>query len=252
MLIPIFVLLGIGVMTYLVTTPKQLKSVSSGSVPRQDPKTHNLRLLNRVIKQGLNPSQTLVDRAIAEAYDLGHWGTVEKLSIAFQTQGNLTGETPQPPPTESEKISIVIGKNSPLKGVSNEDWEEFVKKIRTQEPGYKSDKHVGVYHHNRERLIQLGYDNVSLFDLEGSEDLQYQAIEKDMADNYTRQAKLISDYCGDVVSIDGADYPVTASGVLGLLKSAGTKNAESWLTNPDERKAFPHTTKTFLQTNGVF
>jgi hypothetical protein len=255
MVFPFILLLGIGLASYLVSTPKKTSTVSQGVRMLEDPRTYHLRLLRRALKHGKAPTPTLVDRAIAEAYEMGHWETVERLTNAFQTQDPQDvivseSESPKIESEPGEKVAIIIGKNSPLQGVSNEDWEEFVSKLRTQDPSFATDKHIGAYHHNRERLSQLGYEDLTK--LESDEQAQYQAIEKDMSDCYQRQAKLIRDYCGDVVSIDGNDHPVTASGLLGLMKSAGVKNAESWLANPDERKTFPHTTKMFLQTNGVF
>lgn len=50
--------------------------------------------------------------------------------------------------------------------------------------------------------------------------------------------------------IDGE--PLTLSGLLGLSSAAGIKGAKSWLKNPADRERFPHTTETFLKTNGLF
>ena len=45
---------------------------------------------------------------------------------------------------------------------------------------------------------------------------------------------------------------LTMSGLIGLTSQAGIKGAKSWIAKPEERKRFPHTTQTFINTNGIF
>lgn len=45
---------------------------------------------------------------------------------------------------------------------------------------------------------------------------------------------------------------LTMSGLIGLASQAGIKGAKSWIAKPQERERFPHTTQTFLETNGIF
>ena len=45
---------------------------------------------------------------------------------------------------------------------------------------------------------------------------------------------------------------LTMSGLIGLASQAGIKGAKSWIAEPEDRKRFPHTTQTFINTNGIF
>ncbi len=55
-----------------------------------------------------------------------------------------------------------------------------------------------------------------------------------------------------LIGKDIGGEPLTMSGLLGLASQAGIKGAKSWLCKPQERERFPHTTQTFLETNGIF
>lgn len=213
-----------------------------------------LPLLSRVLKAGHAPQRWLVDEAVREAFELGDWKAVSAIASRFPLTPPQTANTdevvssPKQVDAPPSNAAIIIGKNSPFDGVSNEEWAEFCEKLKTQAPDFKSDKHVGAYHHNRERLTQLGYDPATLTD----EATQYQALEKDLKDYSATEKKLINDFGGDLIDIDGESHPVSMSGVLGVLKAAGPKHARSWFKNPEERKAFPHTTETFKRCNGMF
>lgn len=135
---------------------------------------------------------------------------------------------------------------SPLDGVEDDDWAEFVSRIRTKDPGFKSDKYVGQYEQNRARLAKIGVAEPTTTDEE------HAAIGADMSAHSDESADLISRWSGDVVSINGTDHPVCHSGILGLLKSAGAAGAESWLANPADRVKYPKTTEAFLRANGCF
>jgi hypothetical protein len=54
------------------------------------------------------------------------------------------------------------------------------------------------------------------------------------------------------INVDSESTPITLSGLLTVLRHAGTENATKWLDSDEERKRFPHTTKAFKRSNGCF
>ncbi len=54
------------------------------------------------------------------------------------------------------------------------------------------------------------------------------------------------------VNVDGEAIPVTMSGLLAVMRNAGTKNAEKWLDVEEDRRKFPNTTDAFKRANGCF
>lgn len=228
--------------TRRVTEKTATAKTKTGHVWVEGDDTKHLRALKTLVSSGESPPSWLINGAMREAYDRGDWGTVAMLSGAT---GKREAATPE---VVKEDIQIVIGKNSPIEGVSNDEWNAFVGRLKTQQPTFKNERHVGAFHHNRERLGELGIDPDGLAD----ESAQYQALEKDISHYNGAEQSLIRDFCGDVVTIKGAPHGITLSGVLGLLKAAGAKNARSWLRNETERNEFPKTTEMFLQTNGLF
>lgn len=150
--------------------------------------------------------------------------------------GDGKGATPDKPNTMK----------SPLDGVEDQDWSDFVDKLRTKEPGFKSDKYVGQYEQNRGRLKQLGLSDPSSIDEE------YKALVADISNHAQDSEQLINQWAGDIVQVNGQEHPICASGILGLLKYAGPEGAKSWLNNPTDRGKFPKTTEAFLRTNNCF
>lgn len=136
----------------------------------------------------------------------------------------------------------------PLEGVDPEAWVGFCENLRTRKPAWSSDKHLGAYEHRKTRLRQLGIPEEQLVDQES----QYQALCTDIADYFANCSQLIRDWEGKIVNIGGAMHPVTPSGVLALLKAAGPKGAEGWLSSDKDRERFPGTTELFVRCNGRF
>lgn len=215
-----------------------------------------LSTLARARRLGRPVPPYLVNDAMAEAFRIGDIAVIDALTgpIALQAQS----PDPEPSSTETGSTSLVIGRNSPIDGVSNEEWESFIDKLKTQTADYSTDKHIGAYHHHKERLQQLGIDPASLTD----EESQYHAMAKDIAAYRSTQRALIDDFGGELIDLPGnssssnADgsntHCVTMSGILGVMKAAGPKNARAWFKNPADRASHPHTTETFLRTNGLF
>lgn len=196
----------------------------------------------------------LYNDALCEAYERGDVRAIAALmkrgSIAPQAQSTPDIQT-------SGETVMVIGRNSPIDGVSNDEWGAFVDKLKTQTADYSTEKHIGAYHHHRERLTQLGIDPATLAD----ETSQYQAIERDLSAYRNSERKLIDDYGGELIDIPGTNaanadgsnvHCVTMSGILGVVKAAGPKNARAWFKNAKDRADHPKTTEMFLRTNGLF
>ena len=142
---------------------------------------------------------------------------------------------------------------SPLPGISNDDWMEFVARVRTKAPGFKSDKYVGQYEQNRGRLKQLGIAEPA------NAEQEHEALAADMAAHAEDFVNLDREHSGDILELDVPNpdtgdnqHPICASGILGLLKYAGPEGARSWLSNPEDRQKYPKTTEAFLRTNGLF
>lgn len=195
----------------------------------------------------------LLNDALHEAYARGDWKVIDAISKRLEASSG----TPTVVTSGEDTTSIVIGRNSPIDGVSNEEWEAFIEKLKTQTADYSTDKHIGAYHHHRERLQQLGIDPTSLAD----EEAQYQALAKDIASYSSAERKLIADFGGELIDIPGTSslaadgsstHCVSMSGVLGVLKAAGPKNARAWFKSAKDREDHPKTTAAFLATNGVF
>lgn len=228
----------------------------------------------------------LVDNAMLEAFNNGDMETVAMLSSAFgkrkrpapasekhaseehaseeqagtdeDADGEVDGEagedgedgegneeTQSGSPTELESLGQPSLK-SPLDGVADEDWMDFVSRLRTKTPGFKSDKYLGQYEQNRSRLKQLNLPEPA------TSDEEYATLVKDISNHAQDSAELMKSWSGDVIQVNGTDHPVCASGVLGLLKYAGPDGAKSWLTNAQDRAKYPKTTEAFLRTNNCF
>jgi hypothetical protein len=79
--------------------------------------------------------------------------------------------------------------------------------------------------------------------------VQYKVFRKSILEYYKAiEASGLNKLIGQEVGIES----LTMSGLLGLVSQAGIKGAKGWLDKPQERERFPHTTQTFLETNGIF
>lgn len=254
-MIAVFLILGL-VGFAVVKSKRQgaVDTIASGRAlpaPRVDAYRARLIVIRELARAGKPVPSALVDDVVTMAYERGDWRVVSALSKGSQMEsGTVRVEESEEidesnlPPLDASKPLIA----SPIDGASDDEWAEFVDQLRTEEVSYATDKHVGAYHQNRERLSRLGIEPASLT----SDESQRDAVSRDMAAYREAERKLIDDFGGDLVMIDGKEHPVTMSGVLGVLKAAGPKHARSWFKNPEDREAFTHTTETFLRTNNIF
>jgi hypothetical protein len=141
---------------------------------------------------------------------------------------------------------------SPIGGVSDEAWRQFVMRLERETPSYQSARHVGQYRQRRERLAELGIDPMRIL---GSAEAQRAALDVDLIDAHRHAADggLLGNL-GRRIALPGSDAPctITLSGVLGVIQCAGLDGAASWLESQRDRKRFPHTTQAFVRSNGVF
>lgn len=142
---------------------------------------------------------------------------------------------------------------SPIAGVPDDAWREFVTRLDRESPLFNSSRHVGRYRQRRERLAELGIDpNVLL----GSAQGQRAAIDVDLADAHHHAAAggLIAEHLGRPISVPGLEgnTGITLSGLLGVIQCAGLEGAVGWLERASDRRRYPHTTQAFARTNGVF
>ncbi len=211
-------------------------------------------LLAKVIERGLAPSRALLECAYGEAAHHGDRQSMQLILDLACPPASQKQESKAPEPEDGKELDLSEyesanpGVASPITSATPEEWEAFCAALRTKEPSWANDRYVGAFEHNRDRLRQLGIDTATLAD----EDAQQQALATDMADYYKSSAKLIEDFAGDVIDVNGQPTPVTASGILALLKAAGPRGAESWLRNEADRSRFPRTTATFLRANNCF
>lgn len=142
---------------------------------------------------------------------------------------------------------------SPIPGVPDDAWSTFCGQLERESPSFQSQRHVGRYRHRKDRLAEIGMDPDSIV---GSPDAQDQALAADLLDahKHLTASGILRQHVGRPISIPDVDgtIPLTLSGVLGISAVAGLEGCAGWLENKADRKRFPHTTQTFLRTNGAF
>jgi hypothetical protein len=142
---------------------------------------------------------------------------------------------------------------SPLGGVSDDAWRQFVVRLSRESPQFASSRHVGQFRQRRERLAELGIDPSMIH---GSASAQRAALDADMSDAFHHAAAggVLAEHMGRPIAVPGRDdaMPITLSGLLGVIQCAGIEGAVGWLERPGDRRRYPHTTQAFLHTNGVF
>lgn len=142
---------------------------------------------------------------------------------------------------------------SPIDGVSDDAWRQFVRCLERESPQFSSARHVGQYRQCRDRLAELGIDPSTIH---GSAQAQRSALDVDLADAQQRLAETgdLQRHCGRRIAVPGVEEAqiATLSGILGVVQCAGLDNAIEWLERQGDRKRFPHTTQVFLRTNGAF
>jgi hypothetical protein len=142
---------------------------------------------------------------------------------------------------------------SPIPGVPDASWRDFVVRLSRESPQFSSSRHVGQYRHRRERLAELGMDPSTIA---GSAQAQRAALDADLADAHQHgvAGELFAQHLGRPITLPGRDgaETITLSGVLGVIQCAGLEGAVGWLERSNDRKRYPHTTQAFQHTNGVF
>jgi hypothetical protein len=142
---------------------------------------------------------------------------------------------------------------SPIPGVPDPAWRDFVVLLARESPQFSSSRHVGQYRQRRERLAELGIDPTAIT---GSAQAQRRALDTDLADAHRHgvASELFAQHLGRPITPPGCESAVTItlSGVLAVIQCAGLEGAVGWLERPNDRKRYPHTTQAFVHTNGVF
>jgi hypothetical protein len=198
-----------------------------------------------------------------------HQAAVHVMPAQQPMEPVIVPSSPPPPPPMPAPEAIVqedvdlheaaadqmraLAPGSPLAGVGDGPWREFVVRLEREPATFSSSRHVGQYRQRRERLAELGVDPSALL---GSAQAQRSALDADLVDAHHHAASAgdLSKHVGRAVAIPGRDgkETITLSGVLGVIQCAGLDGATGWLESPGDRRKFPHTTQVFLRTNGVF
>jgi hypothetical protein len=209
--------------------------------------------LEILLQAGQPVKGKLVNAAFNEALRNGDKQTAQAIAMLFGPKGQAKPQEmkpqEQPPQQEDSPEELPQGESdiqSPIEHVSADDWMEFVSKLRSKEPSFRTDRHIGAFEHNRQRLKTLGIPDPT------NEQEQYQALVADLKDHYNNAQELINEFSGDSVSINGTDQPITMSGIFALLKAGGVQGAEQWLRDPNVRAKYPRTNELFLKANGCF
>lgn len=154
---------------------------------------------------------------------------------------------------EAADRTRALAPGSPIPGVSDAAWRDFVVRLSRESPQFSSSRHVGQYRQRRDRLAELGIDPAAIA---GSAQAQRAALDSDLADAYRHgvAGEVFSQHLGRPITLPGRDRTetITLSGVLGVVQCAGLEGAVGWLERPNDRKRYPHTTQAFLNTNGAF
>ncbi len=141
---------------------------------------------------------------------------------------------------------------SPLAGVPDAAWLDFVSRLSRETPTFDSSRHIGQFRQRRDRLAELNIDPAKIH---GSPSAQRSALDADLVDAHRHAvAGGLLECLGRPLVVPGHEDPVeiTLSGVLGVIQCAGLEGAASWLESPNDRRRYPHTTQMFLAANGVF
>lgn len=216
--------------------------------------TPHLTEFSRLIKDGYHPSRWLVSGAIEEACEMGDWPLVRAISRNYTFEdapledvGESSEESKELPKEESKRLEFSIERtSSPIEGIGDDDWRMFVNASRVESEDFDSEHSTGMFRQNKKRLAKLGISDTK------DPISQYSAFEKEVSQMVGESKEIINKHVAMPVNINGEDIPVTLSGLISVMRIAGSKNAEKWLESEDERKKFPNTTEAFKRSNGCF
>lgn len=226
--------------------------------------TPHLTEFTQLIRSGHRPNRWLVTEAISEAYDIGDWELVRAIS------DNYTDKIPQykrkkkevvkkkeEPEEKVEEIEemgekaplfLVQKTTSPIEGVPDDDWRMFVEVSKVESPDFISTSSIGMFRQNKKRLAKLGLPEDSLKDPIA----QYDAFEKEVIKLMNEGKEVFDQSVAMPIDLEGDSTAMTLSGLLAVMRNAGTANTSKWIDSPDERRKFPHTTEAFKKANGCF
>lgn len=201
-----------------------------------------------------NPSSNaLTNEQIQAMLDRDPQRFVEHATRAPQVIEVDAVETPVVDAPRNTTVGLALP--SPIDGIDAINWSQFCDRLSRETPVYHSSRHVGQYRQRKERLLELGIEPQTLV---GSEMAQRQALDTDLADahHHASASGLAETHVGRRITLPvfGHDDPhtITLSGVLGVIQAAGLEGAVGWLESSRDRQRFPHTTRAFLNTNGMF
>lgn len=150
-------------------------------------------------------------------------------------------------------MARAMAPGSPIPGVADGAWRDFVVLLSRESPEFSSSRHVGQYRQRRERLAELGINPAMITN---SAEAQRSALDADLADAHRHgvNSELFAQHLGRPITVPGVEgaTTITLSGVLGVIQCAGLEGAAGWLERANDRKRYPHTTQAFMHTNGVF
>ena len=165
------------------------------------------------------------------------------------TETTPAASSPAPMPEALPRVTT----RSPIRGLPDEAWHVFAGLLVREAPTFDAPRHVGRYHHRKDRLLEIGFDPAIVLE---SVDVQDDAFAADVGDAFTHLMKsgTLEAVVGKGVAVPGVDAPVqiTPSGVLALAAVGGLEGAIGWLERTSDREKYPHTTQAFMRCNGVF
>lgn len=237
---------GVAILSMRASAPSQQTKVSG---PLGMPPHSPMLVLQAAVRAGESIPGTLIAAALEEARNTGNREAFREILRAFPPPNIIALQKQSTsPPQSAPQASSSPAPASPIRGVGAEEWGDFVASLKTQAPTFKTERHVGAFHHNLQRLSELGIDPATLTD----EASQYKALEADITNVMDSCKKMINEWSGDVIQVNGTATPITCSGILGLIKAAGVEGAKQWLTSDESRLKYPNTTQQFFRTNGLF
>jgi hypothetical protein len=172
------------------------------------------------------------------------------------------------PPIAYHKQSTVAAPvriPSPLPGVSARNWEAFARRMRIATwDAVGHQQALGAFALKGPALVSVGLAVGAKKTKDGwavvwkagqsaagflsSKSLQYRAF----ALFCTRLCNEARVRFAPLLGVQTPYGPATVSGVVALLYTVGPAGARAWLTKPETRGRFPHTTAAFRRGNGVF
>lgn len=206
----------------------------------------------QMIARGGMPTPPIIDVPAAPAVPAAPQAAAtaaQPTGLPSETVAQMQEEAGLPTAADETRANALP---SPIEGISDEAWRQFVRRLEREPLAYASARHVGRYRQRRDRLAELGIDPRAL----GSAEAQRAAIDTDLADahHHAAAAGLVAEHLGHPIALPGQEgsTPLTLSGLLGVIQCAGLEGAVGWLERPGDRKKYPHTTQAFMNTNGAF